>query len=76
MKLVKEKCDACKFDCYDKDQVIVFKIKNYTFKLCLHCDDTIENKEVLLSKTFDLQKILKVKYPDTSSKVLDGLVKY
>ena len=72
----KEKCDACKFDCYNKDQVIVHTIKTHKFKLCLQCDDTIEKKEALLSKTFDLRNILKIKYPDMSSKVLNSLVNY
>ena len=74
--IVKEKCDACKFDCYDQDQVIAHTIRTHKFKLCRQCDDTIEKKEALLSKTFDLRNILKIKYPDMSSKVLYSLVKY
>ena len=53
----KEKCDACKFDFYDKDQVIVHTIKMHMFKLCLQCDDTIEKKKALFLKTFDFQSI-------------------
>ena len=75
-KALKEKCDACMFNCYDKDQVIVHTIKKHKFQLCLQCDYTIKNKEVLLSKTFSLRKILQLEYPDITNKDLDRLVNY
>ena len=74
-KYSSEKCYSCKFDHYDKDQVTIHKVKNHQFKLCLQCDDTIKDKEVLLKKTFCLKEILKIQYPDTSAKELDRLVK-
>ena len=73
---MKEKCDACMFNCYDKDQVIVHTIKKHKFQLCLQCDNTIKNKEVLLPKTFSLRKILQLEYPDITNKDLDRLVNY
>ena len=54
-KYSNEKCDSCKFDHYGKDQVNIHMIKNHRFKLCLQCDDTIKNKEILLKKTFCLK---------------------
>ena len=74
-KYSSEKCYSCKFDHYDKDQVTIYKVKNHQFKLCLQCDDTIKDKEVLLKKTFCLKEILKIQYPDTSERELDRLVK-
>ena len=37
-----EKCDACNFDYFEKDQMKLHKIKQHRFKLCLQCDDTIK----------------------------------
>ena len=47
-KYANEKCDSCKFDHYENDQVNIHMIMNHKFKLCLQCDDTIKNKEILL----------------------------
>ena len=58
-----------------KDQVQTHKVKNRQFQLCLQCDDTIKNKEVLLKKTFCLKKIPKHQDSYISEKELDCLVK-
>ena len=63
-KYSNEKCDACKFDHYDKDQVKIHIMKHHKFKLCLQCDDTVKNMEALLKETFCLKAILKFQYPD------------
>ena len=74
-KYSNEKCDSCKFDHYDKDQVNIHMIKNHRFKLCLQCDNTIKNKEVLLKKTFCLKEVLRIKDPDITDHELSRLVK-
>ena len=68
------RCYACKFF-YEKDLIKVHKIKEVDFKLCLQCEFTIKNKEVLLKKTFCLKELLRVEYPDISKKELDRMVK-
>ena len=75
-KALKEKGESCMFNSYDKDQVIVHTIKKHKFQLCFQCDYTIKNKEVLLSKTFSLRKILQLEYPDITNKDLDRLANY
>ena len=67
----REKCDACRFYCHNKDSVIVHKIKKHTFQLCLHCDHTIKNQRHSAEEKNLLQKL-----PDITSKDLDCLVKY
>ena len=68
------KCYVCKF-WYEKDLINVHKIKDHEFKLCLQCEFTIKNKEVLLKKTFCLKELLRNEYPDISKKELERLVK-
>ena len=67
------KCYACKFF-YEKDLINLHKITDHEFKLCLQCEFTIKNKEVLLKKTFCLKEILRIEYPDISKRELDRLV--
>ena len=67
------KCYACKFF-YEQDLIKIHKIKYVLFKVCLQCEFTIKNKEVLLKKTFCLKEILRIEYPDISKRELDRLV--
>ena len=68
-------CDACKFD-YKNSDIKVHMIDEHEFMLCLQCDHTIKNNEILLSRTFDMRKVLKMEYPNMSSKDINQLVKY
>ena len=74
-----EKCDACKFDYYEKYQVAKHTVKDHEFHLCLQCDSLIKNKNILTSKKFNMREIIRKDFEsigvNVSSAELDRLVK-
>ena len=76
VKRSRNRCYACNFNDYDEDQVKIHKIKDHKFILCLNCDFTIEKKEILLSKTFNMREVLRKEFPNITSEALDQMVNY
>ena len=74
-----EKCDACKFDYFEKFDIKKHSIKKHVFYLCLQCDQTIEDKNILISKNFSMRYFLRKQFKswgqELSSSDLDRLVK-
>ena len=74
-----EKCDACNFDNYEKDQVVKHIIKGREFQICLQCNHVIKNKNILVSKKLDMREIyrkdIEAEGGKISDKELDRLVK-
>ena len=46
-----QKCDACRFESFNKGQVKIHKVKKQKFLLCMKCDQMLEHKEILTTKT-------------------------
>ena len=55
-----QKCDTCKLEHFNGNQVKIHEIKEHKFMLCLECDKNIKHKEVLLTKDFDMKDYLSV----------------
>ena len=74
-----EKCDACNFDNYMKDQVVTHIIKCHKIHICLQCDHIIKNKNILISKKFNMREIYRKDIEAGGGKIydkeLDQLVK-
>ena len=51
MKSGKEKCEACKFEDYEKDKIKVGKVNKQKLTLFLQHYDTITIKKVNISRT-------------------------
>ena len=72
----KIKCDTCKFDNFEDDQVKQHEINEHMFMLCLKCDKQIDHKEILLTENFDMKTFLSVRFRDTPMNEIDKMVNY
>ena len=75
-KDTKLKCDTCKFDNFEDDQVKQHEIVEHMFMLCLNCDKQIYHKEIILSENFHMKTFLSVRFRDTLMKEIDKMVNY
>ena len=72
----KPKCDTCKFENFEDNQVKEYEIGEHTFLLCLNCDKHIHHKEILLTENFDMKTCLIVRFRDTPMNEIDKMVNY
>ena len=52
-----EKCDVCKFEYFEKEEIIKHKIENHRISLCLLCDQMITDKSLLINTNFDMRDL-------------------
>ena len=71
-----QKCDACRFENFEKNQVKIHKVKKHKFMLCMKCDKMLEHKEILTTKNFDMRDYLSVKFCDKSLEEIAKMVNY
>ena len=71
-----QKCDTCKFEHFNGNQVKLHEIQEHKFMLCLKCDKNIKHKEVLLTKDFDMKDYLSVIFRNVSLTEIAKMVNY
>ena len=76
VKKPSQKCDACRFENFEKNQVKIHKVKKHKFMLCMKCDKMLEHKEILTTKNFDMKDYLSVKFRDKSLEEIAKMVNY
>ena len=76
VKKTSQKCDACRFENFEKNQVKIHKVKKHKFMLCMKCDKMLEHKEILTTKNFDMKDYLSVKFRDKSLEEIAKMVNY
>ena len=54
-----EKCEACKFDYFEKEEIIKHKIENHRIYLCLQCDQMIADKNIMINTNFDMRDLVR-----------------
>ena len=52
VKKSSQKCDACTFENFEKNEVKIYKAKKHKGMLCMRCDKMLEHKEILTTKKF------------------------
>ena len=72
MKQTLEKCDACKFKYFEKDQVTKHVLKYHEFLLCLQCDSLIKNKNILTFKKFNMREIIRKDLESSGVNISNG----
>ena len=72
----KEKCNACKFDNFNTNQVKEYQVKEHRFMICHKCDKYLEHKEILLTDKFSMKDWLSVKLPKASLEEISHMVNY
>ena len=72
----KEKCDACKFENFRKNQVKEYKVKKQRFMICHKCDKFLKHKEILVTDNFCMKDWLSVKLPDSSLEEISHMVNH